>query len=208
MDYYTLRIWILIFLSIFIFLICRFCFPKRIRRSKTFYEILIIIIIPLFLVSWIIPYEKYMQFDRVEKAFHYYFPNGRIIKKLEQENYTYLFYTKDEQENLMYFIKDHGTWKFDDAKKRGKSVSFEMDGYTVFLDIMKDNQATSFILTYPEYLTKSITLTDSMQHQFTSKTYKKDGVVYTLYALMTEEILPDDYTIYINEKAYKLKDFY
>jgi len=145
------------------------------------------------------PYEKlFLSFSSPENAFNYSFPNYEICKTLENNDYAFLLYKKDNVYSLTYFSKNNkDRWLFKNPLFENNVELIKNDKYIILKIKVKTNLV--FIGVILNNQDEEYNLSDSEDNGFEKyKTGLED------YYLKIVDNYSDNYYIFINNKKIKV----
>ena len=162
---------------------------------------LILIIICLF--CWFFPYEKtIIKFKSAEECFSYYYPLGKIYKKFNGDNFSYLYSSVGKTNEFLYYEKTENNWEY----IKGKKDVFKSGVDIISINTIPSKDITGIVVSYFDKTGGKLKVSDSMNSQFYNSKQEnfsnKEGMFVEKIAFITKKI-DSDYTIYIGEKKYK-----
>lgn len=191
MNYYLLRIIILVTITLIILLLNKFIFKKNLKDSR-FLSIYAVVILSII----VLPYDKLLfKFNSIEKLFNYYYPKVDVLEKYEYKDYAYVLYHEDNSYSFVNLKKDDNKWNLKNSiftQGRGKVEN----GYIFAINEIKDKNVIGiFILTLGE----EIDVTDTLGTKF--KETKNETSIYYIAII---ENYDDNYKVIINDEEYKV----
>lgn len=217
MNYILLRgiiILVILILTILALLVIKI---KKIKIKKIF------IIIPIILAQIIFSYpieKHFMNFKKVDNAFHYYFPYAKILKKYEYNDYAYIVF--DDSKNLFknrdvstitYITKKNDKWQIENILNKNcdtvKLYNKKNDNY--FMSQMKIPNKKAFLIRidYTDFKMEEPEVYDSLSSKidiFYTKINEHARVV-TLVVVFDEsniDKINEDYSIFFNKNDHKI----
>lgn len=198
MNYYTLRIMILVILIIIYIIIDRLLIKKY---SKNINRIKFFILLILYIFVWSIPYEKsFMKFTKTDQIFSYYFPYEKKSVTYEFDDYVYVFYSKYSSET--FFIRKNGYLTYE--KNQSQVIWKRYEKYVILITKIKFNNAVCINIIYPIDVGKTAEISDSLSSNFDSynEEFTKNMMITYKVAILNKKI-DDNYTLYFDGEAYK-----
>lgn len=169
--------------------------------------------------------SKYLSFQSIDDAYHFQYPNGKILRRMKYNNTTFVYGTKNYTSEEKYITPSIFTYYVKDSKwKIGETESYEIsktktitiDNHKIYIDICTDNKNnTTGIFIYDQELpdniifNKNINITDKYKSKIsffdaTPPATLATGVV--VYFGIVEGKLDKDYYLTIEgEKFYLFK---
>ena len=191
MNYYLLRIIILVTITLIILLLNKFILKKNLkdRRFISIYLVFILTIV-------VLPHDQlFLKFNSVEKLINYYYPQVDILEKYESKDYAYILYYDDDSYSFINLQKKDKKWLYNYnlfAQGRGKIEN----GYIFAINEIKEKNVIGiFILTLGE----EIDVTDTLGTKF--KEVKKNQSIYYIAVI---ENYDNTYKVIINNEEYKV----
>ena len=196
---------------VIILIICIIVFRKRINK----YTIIItaIIIFVVYLIIDIIPIErKYVKFDSIEEVVQYQYKikldRGPIHIIEEKESAIVMF----KEETMPYlFEKENGKWKMNNNRLKNNIMSLNPNNGYIIITVESKIDNKKYILLLNSFYEDEIqkeNITDNYNSEF--KMIKDKSSIYkekyqiVFYTVIDNNV--SDYTLYINNKSFRLKD--
>jgi len=199
LNFYTVRI---ILSAIIIFAIIYIARKKVVEMTKKKNRIIILIILLFFCLIWEINYENYfINFKNPENIFSYYHPRGKLIKKYEYDDYSYLLYEENHSYNFAYFIKENHSWSSDHFFSISEE-HIETHGNCTIVITEKANSAAVAVFHFKKY-NDDFEVTDSLSTNFEQIDYKNRNI----YVGIIKNSPPENYTLNVGNNKYTIFDF-
>lgn len=192
MNYYVLRITIILVVGLIIFLINKFILKKNLK------DIRFISVTGVFILAVVVlPYDKvFLKFNSIEKLFDYYYPNVELLKKYEYEDYAYALYQQDDTYNFIHLNKEDNHWKYENSILKQSIIKVE-DGFIFATNEIEEKEVLG-VLVFS--LDEEIEINDSLGTKFNKNEY--DNAFY--YVGIINKKYNDNYEITINGKEYQV----
>ena len=160
-----------------------------------------------FILICIYPIEnKVFKFNSSDKAFSYYYPTSKILKKYECNNYVYIVYEpqKNKLPEFMYLIKEDGTWKINNLITKGEVIPKIFDEICTMYIIKPKKSESIGIAVYHDKDGSDGAISDSLSSNFDKFTTNLDEISdEDVDVVILKKKVDKDYTIYLNGNEYK-----
>lgn len=192
MNYYILRILLLLVFSLIIFLTSKFIFKINLKDIRF---ISIISVISLAII--ILPYDRvFIKFDSIDKLFNYYYPKVDIIKVYEYDEHAYILYKNNDTYTFINLTKDNDKWTLKNSLLNHSQVGVEDNKIIAVNEIKDKGMMAIFILS----LNDTMEIEDSINTKF--DLIKNDNA--SCYIGIIEKDYDNNYKIIVDDNEYKI----
>lgn len=169
----------------------------------------IIILLVIVFSVLLFPYEIILLKNQsIENMLKYYYPNNRILKKYEHQDYAYVYYIANGTPFFSRLIKKDNRWMYDGKKTRGLSQKGSyLDSnhiYVIMFNTIYEKNVTAVFITYESKDNKGISVKDSMNSVYQESFVDGLSGYRVLYFTEIKGDFDDKYTITVNDKEYKI----
>lgn len=214
MNYITIRILMLFIIFVMLIYIIinrklyKFIFSK-IKNSYLSKLILIFIFIIVYKIVWIFPFEgTILKFNEADNIISYFIKSEKIIKKYIFDEYAYVLFKNDSEfPDFIYFIKDEkDNWKLGNTLHdgRGENILYN-DCFISKIEVPTKNSMGIMIYNPVVEDDENYKVYDSLNTKIDTLLFDQNEKYNEMISIVIiNSDVPDNYTIYINDKEFKL----
>jgi len=194
LNFYTIRVIIFIVIFVVTMIIIRRV-TNTITKKKAIVIVIYFIIIYQ-LIFYIQPEKVFLKFNSVESAMNYSFPGNKILQEIENENYMFIMYGKDQYKTShTHFEKAGKEFKFQSPTK-GFTKLYTYKEYTIAVE--RTNKEDALIVIQGLFLKEDkneVIVKDSINSEFQNICFSDEYTYTKLYYSIIKNITNGYYLI-------------